>query len=217
MLGLELNTTIAAAGLSLGAGALVGGLMSAGEAARTEPGRVVACAAAGITDASEREGTCRTKSAVLTVANQGSRISVPGVSARVGEVVATPARTASGRQRHRVRLKLSLDVRNEGAKPMTPNPGGDGIYVSIAGTRVRADTAAAALAGAFDGTKPLAPGRTRTGFLRFELAGSAGRQVLETRNGALGLRAPAFTPDGLDRLGVVRFRATVADVDGPGL
>src|SRR5438270_12851475 len=55
------------------------------------------CRAAGIVPGGTREGTCTTSHAVVTVGNEGSLVTVPGLRMRATNAKVTPATTTSGK------------------------------------------------------------------------------------------------------------------------
>jgi len=103
------------------------------------------------------------------------------------------AHTASGRQRNRARVVVSVSVRNGGTHPMFTDPNA-GAELRIGGARaVPADVYALALPGSLDMTRPLAAGRVRRGELRFEIAGAQTKTV-QTAGAELRLDPQANEP-----------------------
>jgi len=103
------------------------------------------------------------------------------------------AHTASGRQRNRARVTVSVSVRNGGTQPMFTDPNA-GAELRIGGARaVPADVYALALPGSLDMTRPLPAGGVRHGELRFEIAG-AQTTTVQTAGAELRLDPQATKP-----------------------
>lgn len=158
------------------------------------------CRDAGITPASTREGTCRTASSTLTIVNQDSSLRLPGLTVRVTEATTTPASTAQGRARDRMRVTVRLRLENTGSVAFVPAAGERDVYLFAGNRRISSDSNARSAAGALSLAEPLEPGQQRSGELRFELAGFPTRVIERVGRAALGVRVAE------DRVGVVRLR-----------
>src|SRR3954466_7644070 len=76
------------------------------------------CRDAGIVPGSSREGTCTTVHPLVTVVDQGSILVVPGLRARVSKTTLTPATTASGKARRRLRVTVQFSLTNTGSSAL---------------------------------------------------------------------------------------------------
>jgi hypothetical protein len=172
-------------------------------AARATP----TCRDIGATPDSDREGSCRTASALLTTVRDEHPLKIPGVMrAQVLTAWETAASTPSGRRRNRMRLTVRLKVTNLAANPIFGDAG-DPIYLGINGHRLAPDKAAQRLRGAFPAQRAIAPSGSATGTLRFELAGGDTVAVQRADVATLGLR-PVDKPRAgrLLSVGVIRIR-----------
>jgi hypothetical protein len=167
--------------------------------------RLPTCRDAGIVPGTMRQGTCTTRSAVVTVAAQGNLLVVPGLRARATDTTVELPTTASGRARRRLRVSVEVAVTNTGAAPLFSGRRDPSPRLSIGPAQARPDRAAQRLEGAFVTTEPLPPGETRRGFLRFELAGGAS-DTFRRVGGSLGMDAVSSRP-GTSRTAVIRIRA----------
>lgn len=92
----------------------------------------------------------------------------------------TPASTPSGQSRNRSRLSVFLRLENTGDAELFGSSSAPPELVLADGSTVAPDRAALQQsAAAFGVDEPLAPGESRTGELRFELAGEQTTQVTE--------------------------------------
>jgi hypothetical protein len=164
------------------------------------PSGIPTCGEARITPASDRTGTCRTSSSLLTIVNDDDLLRVGALRLRVRGATTLRATTPSGRARDRMRLTLDVELTNGGSEPYALLEGEHSIYVAALGQRVEPDPNAASAAGAFAIDAPVAPRETRAGTLRFELAGGVTRSIVRDATAQLGLRVAD------DRIGVVRVR-----------
>src|ERR687889_2947608 len=90
-----------------------------------------------------------------------------GPALRVQRVEFTRAQTASGRSRNRSRITLVADLRNAGDTPLFALSHGTPRLRLANGTTVPVDPGGQSLPGALDVARPLGPGKTRRGALRF--------------------------------------------------
>jgi hypothetical protein len=168
--------------------------------AATSTAQVPTCADAGIPPASGRQGTCRTKSAVLTFVNQTTALEVGDVAAQVASATILRATSASGRARDRMRVTIGLTMRNTGPETFTPGEDGRAVYLTIGDTRVESDAAQRSEPQGFKLSEPLAPADTRAGELRFEIGGAVTRRREPDGRAQLGVRVAG------DRVGVVNLQ-----------
>lgn len=165
---------------------------------------VSTCREAGIDRASTRELTCRTSTAMLTMVNGSHLIEMPGARVRVRSAKAFLAATPAGRARNRMRLELAVELR---ASTLADGFGGrsdDAAYVTIGGARVAADPRDRG-PGVFALDTPVQAGQTRSGRLRFELAGTQTKRLLD-QGGQFAIRPFDAEPGKPVRIGVSRLR-----------
>ena len=144
------------------------------------------CRDAGIAAGSTLEGTCTTSHALITVGNQGTLLTVPGLTARANDATVTEATTPSGKARHRIRVSVDFTLRNTGSEPLFGLGRDPQLRLTIGNAQARPDGAVMTQKGAFTTHTSLAPNATRTGFLHFELAGATS-QAFQRAAGSLGL------------------------------
>jgi hypothetical protein len=159
------------------------------------------CVTAGITAQSGREGTCVAGATTLTVAAGTHELVLPDRRVTAVKTVLTPATTPSGVARARARLTVLTRVQNDGSRALTANPGGHALYLSINGEQIRADSNADTLPDALRRDRPIAPGQSTQGVLRFELVGSQTRTLMRAKTADLGVAGPSE-----DRRGVIRLK-----------
>ena len=174
--------------------AVAGGLVWWSSTSDSEPARVSAEVAAcrDVPAVTQQGGRCSTASALLTFYDDQSSATVGAVRIRPVQTTLDRAQTASGRRRNRARLTAQLEVTNLGSEPARVRP--SQIYISAGGDRVLADPATRRDSGSVMERRSLAPGQTRIGILRFELAGGQTSQVVREDSALLGVRD--FRPAG---------------------
>lgn len=147
---------------------------------------------------------CRTANASLVIVPPDRALDLPDLTARLLGASTLQASTPSGRARKRMRVTVHLQVTNAGEEPLVTGRG-ERFFLSVAGTRIRSDPAAAGSPGSLLAPEPLAPDDTRVGTLRFELGGRHAEQLLTTARADLGVREPRAGPGG-DLIGIIRLR-----------
>lgn len=184
------------------AGAFVVGRYGEDDGAAVEPAAesLPTCRAAQITPTNTKDGSCRTSSSTLAIADEGDVIRLAGLRVDVRDSRMTEAETREGRSRNRSRVSVRISVRNEGAGAASLSEGGRGVYLSLGGRRIEPDPAARADDQAFRLVPSIPPGDERVGTLRFELSGAATTALVRDRRAQLGVRVRG------DRVVVVRLR-----------
>ena len=117
-----------------------------------------------------------------------------GLTALVGDSVVIRATSETGRRRDRVRVVLAVQLRSDAAKPLSARRA---LRLEYSGRKVLPDVAATKEQAALDLSTPMAPGTTRTGEVRFELAGSDTRVLRNRGDARLILVAPGGARDGV--------------------
>lgn len=120
-----------------------------------------------------REASARTKP---PAGARAPRRTEPAIGVKVTFAGLRPAATPKGRARDRARLRVGVRVRNRSDRRLTIDP----PRIQIGEDAVRVDlNAAEDLAGGV--LKPLPPGSSAKGELRFEVAGEKTRKLMERR------------------------------------
>ena len=159
------------------------------------------CAEAGITPGSNRGGTCRAQTGLLTVAVGNQPLVLPDRRVKVISTRFVEATSYEGQLRDRARLEVRVRLENTTSKPIVANPDGNALYLGVAGQTVHADPNADELADVLRRQRPIAALQATEGTLRFETAGAATEALRESGRADLGV-----TGAKPDRKGVIRLR-----------
>ena len=155
-------------------------------------------------DAAERDAG-RPEPARAVADPAGAVLETATFAARLLDVDVVRAETATGLRARRMRVQLTIRLRNVGSEPLDPVDDLE-TYLSVDGRRLFADRAAIRQPGALGAGGPIAEGDVRTGVVRFEASGET-TGLLEEQGGAdLGLRRTDAS-DGVERVGVIPFRS----------
>jgi hypothetical protein len=138
-------------------------------------------------------GTCRTETAVLTLADAPSSLRLPSLQARL---TGAPAVLAPTTDEARLRAELRVTSTSD-RRPLSLGAPDREIYLRVGGQRIEAEPLAAS---------SLAPGATRLLQLRFPLTVAQQEDLTGAGGGELGLRITNGAASEPDRIGVIRFR-----------
>jgi hypothetical protein len=141
---------------------------------------------------------------VITFANGSHQLRLPGFAARVRSAKVYEASTPSGRARRRMRVAVALEASATGERAAMSSGGDGSLALAIGATTVHPDSSFDAPA-AFALSRPVPPGESRRGEVRFELAGATSARFL--RAGAQLRITPFGAPAGeTKRVAISRIR-----------
>lgn len=108
------------------------------------------------------------------------------LTAAITGVELVPATSDSGQSRDRARVVVDVEVRNDGQEALTPAD----VFRLWSDDTFSPDPASQGEPGVLDTATPLPPGESRSGELRFELAGAATTRATNTGEVRLVLQVP---------------------------
>jgi len=158
------------------------------------------CEQAGITPESGKGGTCMANDTKLTVAIGKAPLVLDDRKVSVLSTQFVEATSPEGRAAGRARLEIRVLFENTSRRPLDPNADGNGLYLGVAGQKVKTDPNADMLPSTLRRSRTIAAGQSTEGILRYELFGATTEANRAARRADLGVAGPNETRKGVIRV-----------------